>query len=222
MRVTSLFAALLLATLCARPASATTITLSQAELLAAVEVTTLFGGNGQVVSRVADGDGVLFTIQGGTIDFGKVALRVLLSGAARDLSGYEAFGLRFDVVSAPNPVELNPFVFTGTSGTQFYQDVPGVKVQGDSFTSFVPLAGISQPQNGHSLGFQYFTAGNVLEPPAQLVQIRVSPVPVPEPRTWRFLLFTLLLVALVKRLGLVASVAPETIRCSTGESCTSS
>lgn len=197
MRVTSLFAALLLSTLCARPASATIITLSQAELLAAVEVTTLFGGNGNVVNRVADGDGVLFTIQGGTIDFGKVALRVLLAGAARDLSGYDAFGLRFDVVSAPNPVELNPFVFTGTSGTQFYQDVPGVKVQGDSFTSFVPLAGILQPQNGHSLGFQYFTAGNVLEPPAQLVQIRVSPVP--ESRTWLLLWFTLWLVPRVKR-----------------------
>jgi hypothetical protein len=113
---------------------------------------------------------------------------VLLSGAARDLSLYDAFGLHFEVVAAPNPVELNPFVFTGTSGTQFYQDVPGVKGQGASFTSYVPLAGISQPQNGHSLGFQYFTAGNVLEPPAQLVQIRVSPVSTPEPAAWALLL----------------------------------
>ena len=167
------------ATLCAAPARALIITLSQADLLAAEEVTTLFGGNGHVVSRVADGDGVLFEIQGGTIDFGKVALRVLLSGAERDLSGYDQFGLRIEIVSAPNPVEINPFVFTGSQGTQFYQDVPGVKVQGDSFTSFVPLAGISQPTNGHSLGFQYFTAGDILEPEAQTVLIRVSPIPEP-------------------------------------------
>jgi hypothetical protein len=205
MRVASLLAAFLLAIACARSASATIITLSQAELLAAVEVTTLFGGNGHVVSRVADGDGVLFTIQGGTIDFGKVALRVLLSEAARDLSGYDAFGLRFDVVSAPNPVELNPFVFTGTSGTQFYQDVPGVKVQGDSFTSFVPLAGISQPQNGHSLGFQYFTAGDVLEPPAQLVQIRVSPVPEPGMAALLLVALPLLARAAIARPGGAAS-----------------
>jgi hypothetical protein len=195
MRVASLLAALLLSTLCPRPASALLVTLSQAELLAAVEVTTLFGGNGHVVSRAADGDGVLFTIEGGTTDFGKVALRVLLSGAARDLTPYDAFALHFEVVSAPNPVELNPFVFTGASGTQFYQDVPGVKTQGASFTSFVPLAGISQPQNGHSLGFQYFTAGDVFSPPAQTVQIRVSSVLAPEPAAWALLLLGLPLLA---------------------------
>lgn len=180
MRARSLLACFVLAsTLLAAPARALVITLSQADLLAAEEVTRLFGGNGHVVSRVADGDGVLFEIQGGTVDFGKVALRVLLSGAERDLTGYDEFGLRIEIVSAPNPVEINPFVFTGSQGTQFYQDVPGVKVQGDSFTSFVPLAGISQPTNGHSLGFQYFTAGDVLEPEAQTVLIRVSPLPEP-------------------------------------------
>jgi hypothetical protein len=41
------------------PAGAATITLSQAGLLAAEEVTILFGGNGRVLSRVADGGGVL-------------------------------------------------------------------------------------------------------------------------------------------------------------------
>jgi hypothetical protein len=195
MRVASLLAAVLLSTLIARPAAALLVTLSQAELLAAQEVTTLFGGNGQVLSRVADGNGVLFTIQGGTIDYGKVALRLLLTGSARDLSGYDAFALHFEVVSAPNPVELNPFVFTGNAGTQFYQDVPGVKVQGDSFTSLVPLAGISQPTLGHSLGFQYFTAGDVLEPLSQTVQIRVSPVLAPEPGAWALLLCALPLLA---------------------------
>jgi hypothetical protein len=171
-----LFSALL-----AARADALTVTLSQAQLLAMEEVTTLFGGNGHVVSRVADGNGVLFEIQGGTVDFGKVALRFRLSGAARDLTAYDDFGIQIDVVSAPNPVEINPFVFTGSQGQIFHQDVPGVKVQGDSFTSFVPLAGISQLNNADSLGFQYFTAGDVLEPASQTVQIRVSPILAPEP-----------------------------------------
>ncbi len=191
MRLASLLVGLVFSTLVAAPAGALIVTLSQAELLAAEDVTALFGGNGHVVSRVADGDGVLFEIQGGTVDYGKVALRFLLSGAQRDLTGYDDFGLRIEIVSAPNPVEINPFVFTGSQGTQFYQDVPGVKVQGDSFSSFVPLAGISQPSNGHSLGFQYFTAGNVLEPAAQTVSIRVSPILAPEPSAGALLLLAL-------------------------------
>jgi hypothetical protein len=201
MRVHALLAALVVSNWIVAPATALTVTLSQDDLLAAEEVTTLFGGNGQVVSRVADGAGVLFEIQGGTIDYGKVALRVLLTGAERDLSGYDAFGLRIDIVSAPNPVELNPFVFTGDFGTQFYQDVPGVKVQGDSFTSFVSLVGISQPNNAHSLGFQYFTAGNVLEPAAQTVLIRVSPIAVqtPEPSAGLLALLGLPLLVRVQR-----------------------
>ena len=221
MRASSLLAAVVLAsTLLATPARALIITLSQADLLAAEEVTALFGGNGHVVSRVADGDGVLFEIQGGTVDYGKVALRVLLSATESDLTGYDAFGLRIEIVAAPNPVEINPFVFTGSQGTQFYQDVPGVKVQGDSFTSFVPLAGISQPTNGHSLGFQYFTAGDVLEPEAQTVLIRVSPILVPEPSV-----LALALVALpwlvVRRRWMVAQARIElatpafSVRCST-------
>jgi len=191
MCVSARLAVLLFSTLLAAPASALIVTLSQAELLAAQDVTALFGGNGHVVSRVADGDGVLFEIQGGTIDYGKVALRFLLTGAQRDLTGYDEFGLRIEIVAAPSPVEINPFVFTGSQGTQFYQDVPGVKVQGDSFTSFVPLAGISQPSNGHSLGFQYFTAGDVLEPAAQTVSIRVSPLLAPEPSVWALALVAL-------------------------------
>jgi hypothetical protein len=165
------------ALLLAPAAGATTLTLSQAQLLAADEVTTLFGGNGQVLSRVADGDGVLFEIQGGTIDFGKVALRVLLNGA--DLTAYSEFGLRIAIVSAPNPVEVNPYIQTGSTGTIFHQDVPGVKVQGDVFDSFVPLAGVAQLNNAFGIGFQYFTAGNVEEPAAQTVLIRVSPIPEP-------------------------------------------
>jgi hypothetical protein len=183
MRVAHLLAAVALSALAARPAAGLSLTLTQAELLSAADVTTLFGGNGYVVSRVADGPGVLFDIQGGTIDYGKVALRFLLSGSARDLSGYDDFGLQFEIVSAPNPVELNPFVTTGADGIHFYQDVPGVKVQGDVFTSHVPLAGISERSNGHALGFQYFTAGDVLEPAAQRVSIRVTPL-VPEPSAW--------------------------------------
>lgn len=179
MRVAALLAAIALSTLAPRPVGALSVTLTQAELLAAADITPLFGGNGAVVSRVADGSGVLFEIQGGTIDYGKVALRFLLSGSARDLSGYDAFGLQFEIVSAPNPVEVNPFVTTGSNGGHFYQDVPGVKTQGAVFTSYVPLAGIAEPTLGHGLGFQYFTAGDVLEPAAQRVWIRVTPLPEP-------------------------------------------
>jgi len=199
MRVASLLAAIALSTLVPRPADALSVTLTQAELLAAADITPLFGGNGYVVSRVADGPGVLFEIEGGTIDYGKVALRFLLSGTARDLSGYDDFGLTFEIVSAPNPVEVNPFVTTGSSGTHFYQDVPGPKVQGEVFTSYVPLAGIAEPSSGHGLGFQYFTAGDVLEPAAQRVWIRVTPLAVPEPSAWLLACAALGVAALRRR-----------------------
>jgi hypothetical protein len=94
------------------------------------------------------------------------------------------------VVSAPDPVEVNPFVQTGPTGTVFTENEPGVKVQGDAFDSFVPLAGVGELDTGFGLGFQYFTAGDVLEPESQLVLLRVSPIPgaafiepVPEPGT---------------------------------------
>jgi hypothetical protein len=64
--------------------------------------------------------------------------------------------------------------------------VPGVKVEGDAFDSFVPLAGAPHLDEGYAAGFQYFTAGDVLEPEAQIVRIRISPIPEPA---------TLLLVA---------------------------
>jgi hypothetical protein len=168
----------------AAPAAATTVTLSQAQLLSLDEITAFFGGNGQVLSRTPDGGGVLFEIEGGTIDYGKVALRLLMGGA--DLTGYDRFGLRFEVVSAPNPVELNPFIQTEPSGTNFVEDEPGVKVQGDSFDSFVPLAGVTALDDTFALGFQYFTSIGVIDPPSQIALIRVLPIPgadyaLPEP-----------------------------------------
>jgi hypothetical protein len=193
-----LSAALLALALAGEAAAADgTVTLTQAQLLAAEEATTQFGGNGQILSRAADGAGVLYTIQGGTIDFGKVAARVRLGGA--DLTGYTSFGLLIDVVSAPNPVEINPFIQTGTTGGLFAQDVPGVKLQGDSFASFVDLSGVSQLDNTFALGFQYFTAGDVELPPAQTVVIRVSPVP--EPGTGLLLALGLAGLAARRRAG---------------------
>ncbi len=97
-------------------------------------MTAFFGGNGQVLSRTADGDGVLFEIDGGTIDYGKVAVRLRLNGA--DLTAYDDFGLHFDVVSAPNPMLANPFVQTGLLGTIFNEYVSGDVVQG-------PLRGLN-------------------------------------------------------------------------------
>jgi hypothetical protein len=180
-------------------AGAATVTLSQAQLLEADEVTTEFGGNGHVVSRVAEDVGVLFEIEGGTIDFGKVALRVLTNGA--DLTRFSEFGLRIEVVSAPNPVEVNPFILTGSIGSIFHEDEPGVKMEGELFDSFVPLAGVPDTDHTFALGFQYFTAGDVIEPPAQTVLLRVSPIPgasiVPEPAT--VLLLTLGVAALCIR-----------------------
>ncbi|HXK23125.1 MAG TPA: hypothetical protein VMS55_10665 [Myxococcota bacterium] len=184
-----------LAVVFAVPAGAATFTLTQAQLLSLEEVTTLFGGNGQILSRVADGGGVLYTIQGGTIDFGKVSARTQLGGA--DLSGYDLFGLQIDIVSAPNPVEIIPFIQTGAMGGIFTQDVPGVKVQGDSFASYVDLSGVSRLNDTFALGFKYFTAGNVLQPPAQTVVIRVSPIP--EPSTEVLVALGIAAFALVRR-----------------------
>jgi hypothetical protein len=185
------------AVLLASAAGATTLTLSQSQLVATNDVTSLFGGNGEVLSQTLDGDGVLFEIQGGTIDYGKVALRLRLFGA--DLSAYSSFGLHVEIVSAPNPVEVNPYVQTGPTGSVFTQDVPGVKTQGDAFDTLVPLDGVQQLGDGYALGFQYFTAGGVVDPPAQTVLIRISPIPgadtlvlAPEPTT---LLLTALGVA---------------------------
>ena len=80
-----------------------------------------------------------------------------------------------------------------------------MKAEGDAFDSFVPLVGVAQLDNTHSLGFQYFTAGDVEAPAAQTVLLRVSPIPgavvIPEPAT--FLLTALGLSAL----GLRARVA---------------
>jgi len=171
----------------AASAAATTVTLSQSQLLGLAEVTAFFGGNGSVLSRTADGAGVLYEIEGGTIDYGKVALRMYLFGL--DLTGFDDFGLRVEVVSAPSPVEVNPFVQTEPSGTTFVEDVPGVKMEGDVFDSFVPLAGVPALDVGYALGFQYFTSVGVIDPPAQIAWIRVSPIPgaelvlteVPEP-----------------------------------------
>ncbi len=182
------YLALLLALLLvvASPAAATTITLSQAALLDLDEVTALFGGNGQVVSRTADGDGVLFEIEGGTIDYGKVAVRQLLHGF--DLTPYTDFGLHFDVVSAASPIVLNPFVQTAI----FKEYVGSDAVQGDSLDEFVPLGGVQSLDQGYALGFQYFTAGGVVNPSAQTVLLRVTPIagadayppaPMPEPST---------------------------------------
>lgn len=187
----------------AAPAAATTVTLSQAQLLGLSEVTAFFGGNGQVLSRTADGGGVLFEIQGGTIDYGKVALRLLLNGA--DLTPYDDFGLHVDVLSAPDPVEVNPFVQTEPTGTNFVEDVPGAKVAGDSFDSFVSLVGVTALEDAYALGFQYFTSVGVVDPPAQVALIRVSPiagaayaVPVPEPGVPMLLALTALALWLVR------------------------
>jgi len=169
----TLIAGLLLAP-CVRARAASIFTPTQQQLLNAQEVTVLFGGNGSVLSRTPDGSGVLFEIAGGTIDFGKVALRILGGG---NVSGYDAYGVHVDIVLAPNPVEINPFIQTGPTGSTFVQDVPGVKVQGDSFDTIVPLAGVPNLDNVFGFGFQYFTAGNVVNPPAQTVWIRVSPIP---------------------------------------------
>ena len=173
----SLIAALVLAP-AVRARAVTIFTPTQQQLLNAQEVTILFGGNGSVLSRTPDGSGVLYEIAGGTTDFGKVALRISGGG---DLSGFDAYGVHIDIVLAPSPVEINPFIQTGPTGSTFVQDVPGVKIQGDSFDSLVSLSGVPNIDNVFGFGFQYFTAGNAVNPPAQTVWIRVSPIPETSP-----------------------------------------
>ncbi len=208
MRILDCLSVLASALLLAGPAGATTVTLSQEQLLAAEEITGFFGGNGQILSRTADGDGVLFEIEGGTIDYGKVAARLRLGGA--DLTAYSDFGLHVDVVSAPNPIELNAFIQTGITGTIFHEDVPGEFGQGAVFDSVVPLLDVEQLDQTFALGFQYFTASGVIDPLAQTVLLRISPLagaeyavpasdpnPMPEPTTG--LLMTLGLGALCRQ-----------------------
>lgn len=179
---------LALGLLLAAPAGATTVTLSQDQLLTLEEVTSLFGGNGEIQSRSVDGAGVLFEIAGGTIDYGKVAARFRFGQV--DLTPYDAFGLHLEIVTAPAPVEINPFVQTGSVGDNFFEDVPGPKVEGEAFDSVVSLVGVPELDRGYALGFQYFTAGGLETPPAQTVWIHVAPlagaeviVPLPEPAT---------------------------------------
>lgn len=194
--------ALALSLLVARPAGATTLTLSQDQLFALDDITSFFGGNGRITDRTLDRDGVLFEIEGGTIDYGKVAARARFGRV--DFTPYDAFGLHVEVVAAPNPVEVKPFAQTESLGLTFVEDSPGEKVQGDAFDSFVPLVGVPHLDWGYALGFQYFTAGGVENPTAQTVQLYVAPVAgadviviVPEPTTG--LLVTLGVLAVTAR-----------------------
>jgi len=177
-----------------RASAASYFTPTQQELLNADDVTVQFGGNGSILSATADGDGVLFEIAGGTIDFGKVAARVR---GPRDLSAFDGYALHIDVVLAPNPVEVNPFILTGSNGQLFVQDVPGVKQQGDSFDTLVPFAGVQNIDDVYGFGFQYFTAGNIETPFAQTVTIRVTPIP--EPSSAVLLVAGLMALALRRR-----------------------
>lgn len=171
----------------ADPAGATSLTLSQEQLLTLEDVTSFFGGNGEILSRTASGDGVLFEIAGGTIDYGKVAGRWRIGGA--DLTPYDAFGLHMEIVQAPAALLINPFVQTGPSGYQFFEDVSGDRVQGDAWDGVVSLSGLPYLDVGYALGFQYFTAGGVEMTPAQTVQVRIDPlagadvIGLPEPGT---------------------------------------
>jgi hypothetical protein len=169
------------------------VTLSQDQLLSAQDATTIFGGNGEIVSRTADAGGVLFEIETSTIDFGKVALRLLLNGA--DLSAYDAYGLHFDLVSVPNPIVVTSYV--QRNGASFAEAVSGDQEEGDSLDVVLALSGTGYDDVAY-LGFQVFAAGGLEEPPAQTLLLRVSPLagadavvplptepppPVPEPGT---------------------------------------
>jgi hypothetical protein len=167
---------------------------TQQQLFDAEDITSEFGGNGQVLSRSLDGAGVRYEIQGGTIDFGKVALRI---EGQQDLSDFNAYGLHIEILTAANSVEINPYIQTGDQGQDFFEDEPGVKSQGDAFDSYVSFAGIPNIDDVFGVGFQYFTAGDVGAPTEQIVLIRITPIP--EPSTATLIAIGISCLALTRR-----------------------
>lgn len=149
---------------------------SPQQLFDADDVTLEFGGNGMVLDRQLSGQGVVFEIENGTTDFGKVSLQIRQS---IDLSAFDSYSLYVEVLSAEAAVEVNPFVRTGNTGLGFFEVKPGSKVEGDSFLASVPLAGLEEIDNVYSYGFQCFTAGDIVDPVAQRVVLRVSAIPEP-------------------------------------------
>lgn len=160
-----------LVALLASPAAALTVTLSQAQLLAIGDATIDFGGNGGIVDRTADGDGVLFELEGSTIDFGKVAAR-LYTGLA-DLNAYDGFGFHFDIVLASDPIVSTAYI--QRSGAAFQEAVSPDQMQGDSYDVVLDMTGVDYSSVAY-LGFQVFAAGGIEEPPAQTILLRVSPL----------------------------------------------
>ncbi|HKJ23981.1 MAG TPA: hypothetical protein VKB65_04110 [Myxococcota bacterium] len=154
----------------AAPARALSITFSQTQLLEVLDATTDFGGNGGIVSRTVDGDGVLFELQGSTIDFGKVAARIFLSLA--DLNAYDAFGFHFDIVLAENPIVTTAYI--QRQGKSFQEAVSADHAQGDAYDVVLPMT--LDYSNVLYLGYQVFAAGGIEEPPAQTLLLRVSPL----------------------------------------------
>jgi hypothetical protein len=211
--VALLVAALAGGSLTGAASAATYFTPTQQELLAVQDITELFGGNGSILSATADGDGVVFEIAGGTVDFGKVAARVL---GPRDLSGFDGYALQVEIVLAPYPVEVNPFIQTGSSGQLFVQDIPGVKQQGDTFVSIVPFAGVANIDHVYGFGFQYFTAGDIEMPLAQNVTLRITPIP--EPSTAALAGVGTCALALLRRRGCSSPSASPPPRAGTGRS----
>ena len=151
---------------------------TQQQLFNADDVTVAFGGNGEVLSRSLQGEGVLYELQSGTTDFGKVSLEIL---DPSDLSTFEAYGLSIEFLSASEAVEINPFVRTGPTGLNFFEKKPGVKEEGDLFVTLMPLSGLAEIDTVYSYGFQVFTAGDVISPVSQRVTIRVTAIPEPSP-----------------------------------------
>jgi hypothetical protein len=155
----------------ASPAAALTLTLSQAQLLTIGDATTDFGGNGGIVSRSADGDGVLFELEQSTIDFGKVAARLFANHA--DLNAYDGFGFHFDIVLAPDPIVSTAYI--QRYGAVFQEAVSPDQMQGDSYDVVLDMTGVDYGDVAY-LGFQVFAAGGLEEPPAQTILLRVSPL----------------------------------------------
>ena len=158
---------------------------SQEDLLALTGPLSGWGApaDSDLNSSAADGaDGVLFSVDLGTGEYGKLPL-----GKDKSLnwSAYDTIWLKVDVVSATGGtglVELNPFIQSG-GGWTFSEYKSGMTIgAGQSMILQWDISGIATRDQIKRFGFQMFQGGDV-QNPASVLDAEVRVTAIPEPAT---------------------------------------